>query len=236
MPFETCRHIKEDGAYCASPALRGRKYCYYHLAHRARRLRRAWALRYMEPCRLQIPQLDNLRSVQVALTEVVEALAAGQLDRRDAGLMLYALQQATTVTRLALQVQQTRGAQEEVDEKARVQEDPNLKQRFGIPPGTDLDAETEVALRVADEQAEVRRDIDYPGKPNQSGSKRKNGGAAKEEAYQVLRWQLHNAQQELRQYKEAETKARMKQEEEIRARKKEAASVPAPNTSVADTA
>jgi hypothetical protein len=27
--YETCRHVKEDGAYCGSPALRERKYCYY---------------------------------------------------------------------------------------------------------------------------------------------------------------------------------------------------------------
>jgi hypothetical protein len=235
MPFETCRHIKEDGVYCASPALRGRKYCYYHFAHRARRLRRAWALRFMEPCRLQIPQLDSLRNVQVALTEVVEALAAGQLDRRDAGLMLYAIQQATTVTRLALKAQQ-QAAQEEIDENLRVQEDPNLEQRFGIPPEIDLDAETEVALRVADEQAEVRRDIEYPAKPANSNARRKDGGAAKEEAYQMLRWRLHNTEQELRQYKEVEIKARMKQEEELRARKKEPASVPALNAAEADTA
>jgi hypothetical protein len=41
MQYETCRHVKEDGAYCGSPALRERKYCYYHLMERGRRLRRA---------------------------------------------------------------------------------------------------------------------------------------------------------------------------------------------------
>jgi hypothetical protein len=30
MQYETCRHIKEDGTYCGSPALHEQKYCYYH--------------------------------------------------------------------------------------------------------------------------------------------------------------------------------------------------------------
>ena len=39
MEFSTCDHLKEDGAYCNSPALRGRNYCYFHLNLREHRLR-----------------------------------------------------------------------------------------------------------------------------------------------------------------------------------------------------
>ena len=38
MEFRTCDHLKEDGVYCNSPALRGRDYCYFHLNLRGRRL------------------------------------------------------------------------------------------------------------------------------------------------------------------------------------------------------
>ena len=31
MSVPTCDHLKEDGVYCDSPALRGRNYCYFHL-------------------------------------------------------------------------------------------------------------------------------------------------------------------------------------------------------------
>ena len=30
MSFRTCDHLKQDGVYCNSPALRGKKLCYYH--------------------------------------------------------------------------------------------------------------------------------------------------------------------------------------------------------------
>ena len=84
MQYETCRHVKEDGAYCGSPALRERKYCYYHLMQRGRRLRRARALRDNLPYRLEIQSLDNLYAVRAALTDIAQALAAGQLESRTA--------------------------------------------------------------------------------------------------------------------------------------------------------
>ncbi len=71
MQYETCRHIKEDGSYCGSPALRDRKHCYYHLMQRGRRLRRARALRDNVPYRLEIQSLDNPYAVRNALTEIV---------------------------------------------------------------------------------------------------------------------------------------------------------------------
>ena len=97
--YETCRHVKEDGAYCGSPALRERKYCYYHLMQRGRRLRRARALRDNQPYRLEIQSLDNLYAVRAALTDIAQALAAGQLDARTAGKLLYAIQQVCATNR-----------------------------------------------------------------------------------------------------------------------------------------
>src|ERR1035441_7984024 len=78
--YETCRHVKEDGAYCGSPALREPKYCYYHLMQRGRRLRRARALRDNVPYRLEIHCLDNLYAVRDALSDIAQALAAGPLE------------------------------------------------------------------------------------------------------------------------------------------------------------
>ncbi len=31
MPANHCHHIKEDGVFCESPALSGRRHCYFHL-------------------------------------------------------------------------------------------------------------------------------------------------------------------------------------------------------------
>src|SRR5271165_641560 len=99
MQYESCRHIKEDGTYCGSPVLRDRKYCYYHLMQRGRRLRRARALRDNLPYRLEIQSLDNLYAVRAALTDIAQALAAGQLDPRTAGKLLYAIQQVSAANR-----------------------------------------------------------------------------------------------------------------------------------------
>ena len=196
MQYETCRHIKEDGSYCQRPALRGRKYCYFHLTHRARRLRRAWALSDNQPYRLQIPPLENLRAVQVALTEVVQGLAAGQLEYRAAGLMLYAIQQATSVNRRIAELEQTQ-QDSDADHNARLQQYPDFEQQFGIPPGIDLDAETETPMRKADELAAVLF-IAPTGQPGGGASAK--GNYTREEAYQTLQWEVHSLRKELKEY------------------------------------
>src|SRR5215469_8021204 len=115
MQYQTCSHIKEDGTYCGSPALQSHKYCHHHLKARGRRLRRARALRDNLPYRLDLPALDDLAAVQVALSEIVQALGSGQLDHRAAGKMLYAIQQTTSVikvrAKLEAQIEVARAAQ-----------------------------------------------------------------------------------------------------------------------------
>ena len=105
MQYETCRHVKEDGTYCGSPALQSRKYCHHHLTHLGRRLRRARALRDNVPYRLDIPALEDLAAVLVALSEITQALGSGQLDHRAAGKMLYAIQQTTSVIKFTAKLQ-----------------------------------------------------------------------------------------------------------------------------------
>src|SRR5664279_6103857 len=158
--YETCRHVKEDGAYCGSPALRERKYCYYHLMQRASRLRRARALRDNVPYRLEIHSLDNLYAIRDAISDIAQALAAGQLDSRTAGKLLYAIQQASTTNRRieqmeCAQLEQRKEAKDGVPQvrarllgdnlgshaadNSRIQEFPEFEAKFGLPPDVDLD-------------------------------------------------------------------------------------------------
>ena len=116
MQYETCRHVKEDGAYCGSPRLRDHKYCYYHLLQRGRRLRRARALRDNLPYRLEIQSLDNVYAIRSALTEIAQALASGQLEAPVAGKLLYAIQQVSATTRRIEQMEAAQ-LQEMKDEK-----------------------------------------------------------------------------------------------------------------------
>jgi len=96
-----CDHVKANGEFCGSPALRGRNYCYFHLTHIGRRLRaqRAQA-KAGKPTpesnivELQLPPLEDANSIQVALMQVIDALLHNRLDSKRAGLVLYALQTA----------------------------------------------------------------------------------------------------------------------------------------------
>ncbi len=203
MPFETCHHIKVDGVYCASPAVRGRKYCYTHLMHRGRRLRRALAQSRSEASPLILPPLENLGAMRVALSEIVQALAAGQLDHRSAGLMLYAIQQATTVSLRMAQIEQQEAAQLEVasDDSTHVQEYPDFERNLGLPIGIDLDAETDRAMRRAEEQAAVLS-IAPTYQPGTNCPVSPKLHYTREEAYQLMQWQIHRLQQQIRSYEE----------------------------------
>jgi hypothetical protein len=220
MQYETCRHIKEDGSYCGSPALRDHKYCYYHLMERGRRLRRARALRDNLPYRLEIQSLDNLYAVRAALTDIAQALAAGQLESRTAGKLLYAIQQVTSANRRieqmeAAQLETMKAAKDQPDANSRIQECPDFEKQFGIPPGADLDAETDAVLRKADEEAQLRQSESLPMPPPGV----RPGSAAdrlfREEAYQILRLQLKRTQHQLRDYNEQKRQQYEKTKKEV---------------------
>ena len=218
MQYETCRHVKEDGTYCGSPALRDRKYCYYHLMHRGRRLRRARALRDNLPYRLEIQSLDNLYAVRAALTEIAQALAAGQLEARIAGKLLYAIQQVSATNRRierleAAQLDNKDGVPQvraplsganlgSRNDDARVQEFPEFETQFGIPSGADLDAETDAVLQQADEEAELRQSESMPLPPPGVRPGSVAYRVYREEAYQILQLRVNGLQHELRAYNE----------------------------------
>jgi len=99
-----CEHIKANGEFCGSPALRGRNYCYFHLTHIGRRLRAERMQAQMkakgqageaEAPPLELPAFEDAPSIQIALMQVVDAILHNRLDNKRAGLVLYALQTAS---------------------------------------------------------------------------------------------------------------------------------------------
>src|SRR5271163_3580077 len=87
-----CRHIKTSGGKCGSPALRGKPYCYFHsrLQERAAQPRSPYLA-------IELPaSLEDRGSIQLALSEVVTAVAESRIDPRRAGILLYALQIASS--------------------------------------------------------------------------------------------------------------------------------------------
>jgi hypothetical protein len=176
---------------------------------RGRRLRRARALRDNVPYRLEIISLDNPYAVRAALTEIAQALAAGQLDPRAAGKLLYAVQQATAMNKLIAQAEAAQletmkdvKDQAHTGDSSRVQECPDFEQKFGIPPGTDIDAETERTLRKADDEAELRQANALPAPPPGLRPGSPQYRVYREEAYQALNMQLNSVRHQLRDYYE----------------------------------
>ena len=222
MQYETCCHIKEDGSYCGSPALRDRKYCYYHLMDRGRRLRRARALRDNLPYRLEIQSLDTPYAVRAAITEIVQALGARQLDSQTAGKMLYGVQQAVAMNKLIAQMEaapaKTQNNAEALShpaEDSRVREYPGFEKEFGITPGTDIDAETEWTLRKADEEAELRQVNALPTPPAGVRPGSAQYRVYREEAYQAMNMQLNSMKHQLRDYYEEKRQQSEKQRKEM---------------------
>jgi len=89
--YQECRHIMPNGVRCHSPALRGTAYCYFHT--RLNRFAAEQSSGQDEPLKLSV--LEDRSSIQIALAQVLNALASSKLDPRRAGLFLYGLQIAS---------------------------------------------------------------------------------------------------------------------------------------------
>ena len=110
-----CRHIKTNGHRCQSPAITGSVFCYFHRnlrrGHGAASTAKAAPLRpetvqYLlqngqNPAQLatspaySFPPLEDAESVQLAISRLFAAIAAGQIDPVQARSLLYALQIAS---------------------------------------------------------------------------------------------------------------------------------------------
>ena len=197
--------MKEDGVYCGSPSLRDSKYCYYHLQHRGRRLRRARALRNNVPYRLEIESLDNLYAIRIAITEIVQAMGSGQLDQRTAGKMLYGIQQVTALNRRIAEAEAETAQsndQQPTQPNPRVQEYPQFEHEFGIAPGADIDAEIDWTLQKADQLADLRTDDGLPTPPPGVRPGTARYRLFCDETYQMQRYRIHRLEEELREYHE----------------------------------
>jgi hypothetical protein len=86
--FIVCEHIKDNGVRCGSPAMRHRKFCFYHL-------------RYYDPTQLpgspeyRMPVLDSFQSIQLMVSQLQRAYLAKTITDREMTNLLYSLQLAS---------------------------------------------------------------------------------------------------------------------------------------------
>jgi len=89
--YQQCRHIMPNGVRCDSPALSGKTYCYFH----TRLHRLAIEQRPDQEAPLRFPVLEDRSAIQIAVAQVLNALASPKSDVRRVGLLLYGLQIAS---------------------------------------------------------------------------------------------------------------------------------------------
>ena len=99
MHLDLCRHIRTNGLQCQGVALTKSPFCYFHdrLHKRHARYRFTPATQgYLIPGQhIQLGPLEDREAVQVALSQVINALATGALEAKRATALLYGLQLAS---------------------------------------------------------------------------------------------------------------------------------------------
>ncbi len=97
---DRCQHIKINGVQCGSPALRRNCFCFFHKRFHDESIRlatdRARPSPKRSPATFILPVLEDANSIQIALMQVMRLLLCNQIEHKTAGLLLYALQTAST--------------------------------------------------------------------------------------------------------------------------------------------
>jgi hypothetical protein len=118
IEMRRCRHVKTNGTQCGSPALKGKELCYYHERNQPREVELYDSGdRYCDGT-MVMPVFEDAHSIQTVIRQVVQLMMARRIDRKDAGLLLYALQIASGNLKL-MQAEKAKPTQVVVDpEKA----------------------------------------------------------------------------------------------------------------------
>ena len=93
-PAPRCHHIRTNGVRCGSLALSGHRYCYFH--QRSRPLIVNFNAADYQPSLMSLPLFEDAHGIQSTLHSVVFRLLDRKIDSKTAGLILYALQIASS--------------------------------------------------------------------------------------------------------------------------------------------
>ena len=95
-----CCHIKQNGVCCGSPALRGHDFCYYHQNRREQRRRQFAEKPYaLGRAAFDLPTLEDINAIQVALEETIRAVLEDRIELKRAAQVLWGLQVASANAR-----------------------------------------------------------------------------------------------------------------------------------------
>ena len=94
-PGERCQHIKMSGDHCGAPALRDQKFCRFHNCCGPVEVDVSTSAS-VPAAPFFLPVLEDAASIQLAITQVCEHLLHRRLDAKKAGILLYAMQVASS--------------------------------------------------------------------------------------------------------------------------------------------
>src|ERR1700687_1805258 len=95
VEIRRCRHVKTNGTQCGSPALKGKELCFYHEQNRPQAVELYLDGERYSDGRIVLPVFEDAHSIQTVIRQVVQLMLTRRIERKDAGLLLYALQIAS---------------------------------------------------------------------------------------------------------------------------------------------
>ena len=95
IEIRRCRHVKTNGTQCGSPALKGKELCFFHERNQPRAVELYLDGERYSDGSMVLPAFEDAHAIQTVIRQVVELMLARRIDRKDAGLLLYALQIAS---------------------------------------------------------------------------------------------------------------------------------------------
>jgi hypothetical protein len=90
-----CRHLKTNGTQCGSPALKGKELCFYHEQNQPRAVELYMDGERYSDGSLVLPVFEDAHAIQTVIRQVVQLMLTRRIERKDAGLLLYAMQIAS---------------------------------------------------------------------------------------------------------------------------------------------
>src|ERR1039458_9534953 len=95
IEIRRCRHVKTNGTQCGSPALKTKELCYYHDQNKPEPVELYIDGERYSDGSIVLPAFEDAHSIQTVIRQVVQLMLSRRIDRKDAGVLLYALQIAS---------------------------------------------------------------------------------------------------------------------------------------------
>jgi hypothetical protein len=95
IDIRRCRHIRTNGTQCGSPALKAKELCFYHQQNQPEQVELYLDGERYSDGQIIIPVFEDAHSIQIVIRQVVQLMLSRRIDRKDAGILLYALQIAS---------------------------------------------------------------------------------------------------------------------------------------------